>query len=250
MEKMKHLILLLCFLTFKPFAEACTLSLPIKKAITAITLDNVKKTLALAKQDNCSSILLEIDTPGGSLSVTRLIIQEILNSPLPFLCLISPRGAQAASAGAIILQACHVNGAIRGTNMGAATPVLLGKDIKKESDMRKKVMNDTLSFIKAIIGLRKRNQKFGRDIVTQAKSVTAKEAYKLKAIDFLGSTREDFLSFSKNRSVKIAEGKSAVVKVGELKNFPLNFRYQVLSFFADPQFLYLIFFRECDADLF
>ncbi len=220
---------------------ACTVETPVQAAITPIILEIVKKSVEVAKKENCSSVLLKINTPGGSLSITRLIVQEILNSPTPFLCLVSPLGAQAASAGAIILQACHISGALKGTNLGASTPVLLGKDMDKESDMRKKVMNDTVSFVKTLTRLRKRNEKFGEEIVTQAKSVTAEEAFRLKAIDFVGNTSQEFLEFSKGRSVEMSGGQTLNVKVGEIRPIPLGFRYNILTFFADPQILYLIF---------
>ena len=220
---------------------ACTLQISVNTAITPVTLDMVKKALILAKKENCSSVFMEIDTPGGSLPATRLIVQEILNSPLPFLCLVSPKGAQATSAGAIILQACHVSGALRGTNLGASTPVMMGKEMGKESDMRKKAINDTVSFVKSLSSLRKRNEKFAEEIVTQAKSVTAQEAFQLKAIDFTGDTASDFLVFSKGRTVEMGEGKTKNVVTGSLKVFPMGIRYSVLNFFADPQILYLLF---------
>ena len=238
---MRSLFIILFCLFFGVKAGACTVEVPLRQAVTAITLDIVKKSVLFAKKENCSSVFLAIDTPGGSLPVTRLLVQEILNSPIPFLCLVSPAGAQAASAGAIILQSCHVNGAIKGTNMGSATPVLLGKSMEKESDMRKKAVSDTRSFLESLTDLRKRNKQFGHDIVADAKSVTAEEALKLKAIDFAGHTSREFLDFARGRTVKMAEGKTTEVKVGELKPFPLNFRYKVLVFFADPQFLYLMF---------
>ena len=220
---------------------ACTLQISVNTAITPVTLDMVKKALILAKKENCSSVFMGIDTPGGTLSATRLIVQEILNSPLPFLCLVSPKGAQATSAGAIILQACHVSGALRGTNLGASTPVMMGKEMGKESDMRKKVVNDTVSFVKSLSSLRKRNEKFAEEIVTQAKSVTAQEAFQLKAIDFTGDTASDFLVFSNGRTVEMKEGKTKNVVTGSLKAFPMGIRYSVLNFFADPQILYLLF---------
>ncbi len=220
---------------------ACTVETPIREAITPVTLDIVKRSIDLAKKEKCSSVLIKVNTPGGSLPATRLIVQEILNSPVPFLCLVSPLGAQATSAGAIILQACHVSGALKGTNLGASTPVLLGKQMDKESDMRRKAINDTVSFVKTLTDLRGRNKKFGEEIVTQAKSVTAKEAFRLKAIDFVGSTDQEFLRFSKDRVVEMSKGDKLKVKVGELKPIPLGFRYSILTFFADPQFLYLLF---------
>lgn len=213
----------------------------LNRPITAITLDIVKNTIKFAKKENCSSILFTIDTPGGSLPATRDIIQEILNSPYPVLCLISPPGGQATSAGAIILQSCHINGALKGTNMGAATPVTMGQQMDKESDMRKKMLNDTIAFVETLTSLRERNKDFGKDIVSEAKSVTAKEAYKLKAIDFLGEKKEDFLTFAMGRTVEMAEGKKVQVQTGTLKVFRQDIRYSVLNFFADPQLLYMLF---------
>ena len=220
---------------------ACTLQINVNTAITPVTLHMMKQALTKAKKEDCTSILMKIDTPGGALPATRLIVQEILNSPLPFLCLVSPKGAQATSAGAIILQACHINGALRGTNMGASTPVMLGKDLKKDSDMRKKAVNDTVSFVKSLSVLRKRNVEFAEKIVTQAKSVTAQEAFELKAIDFVGDTDNDFLSFSNGREVEMKDGHTKEVDSGVLKEFSTGVRYNILNFFADPQILYLLF---------
>ena len=239
---MQSLFLFLSLLTLPAKGEAsCTVEARINRPITAITLDIVKNTIKFAKKESCNSILFTIDTPGGSLPATRDIVQEILNSPYPILCLISPSGAQATSAGAIILQSCHVNGALKGTNMGAATPVTMGQQMEKESDMRRKMLNDTIAFVETLTSLRKRNKDFGKDIVSEAKSVTAKEAYQLKAIDFLGEKKEDFLTFARGRTVELAEGKKVQVQTGTLKVFRQDIRYSVLNFFADPQLLYLLF---------
>ena len=241
---MKFYISVACFLFVllpESATATCTVQVEMSHPVTAITLDIIKNSQKFAKQENCQSILLKINTPGGSLSATREIVQEILNSPYPFLCLISPPGAQATSAGAIILQSCHINGALKGTNMGAATPVSLGKDMEKESDMRKKILNDTISFVETLTSMRDRNQDFGKAIVEEAKSVTAEEAHRLKAIDFIGTREEDFLNFSQGREVKMREGVKTKVQVGPLKIFPMNFRYSLLNFFANPQLLYLLF---------
>ncbi|NJL24520.1 MAG: hypothetical protein HC902_04685 [Calothrix sp. SM1_5_4] len=97
------------------------------------TVDLLKRVQVYAEKEGCASILLLINTPGGSLESTRVIVERILNSPIPYLCLVSPSGGHAGSAGAIIMQACHVNGAIHGTNLGAATPVAMGQELPKRS---------------------------------------------------------------------------------------------------------------------
>ena len=222
-------------------SSSCVAEGALKGPVTPITLDIIRKTIDFAEEKGCHSILLTIDTPGGSLPATRQIVQEILNSPRPFLCLISPAGGQATSAGAIILQACHVSGALKGTNMGAATPVALGRQIPKESDMRKKMLNDTAAFVETLTALRGRNKDFGRAVVLEAKSVSAEEAKKLKAIDWMGETKANFLSFAEGRETELAAGEKTLVRVGPVRVFQKSFRYSVLNFFADPQLLYMIF---------
>ena len=218
----------------------CTKELLVRKTIGPATFDNISHTIQLAEKDGCSSILLLINTPGGSLLSTRKIVEVILNSPLPVLCMVYPSGAHAGSAGAIILQACHVNGALETTNLGAATPIMGGgKDMPE--DLRKKVINDTTSWMDSLTELRKRNKQFGRDIIIDAKAVSAREAHDIGAIDFVGKTKEDFLKFSHGIQVQIKEKESIPVAVGTIQEIPQGIRYHFVNFITDPEFVYLLF---------
>lgn len=218
----------------------CTKELLVQKTIGPATLDNIEHAVKLAQKDQCSSLLLLINTPGGSVLSTRKIVEVILNSPLPILCLVHPAGAHAGSAGAIILQACHVNGALETTNLGAATPILGGGKEMPE-DLRKKVLNDTTSWMDSLTELRKRNKKFGRDIIVDAKAVSASEAYKIGAIDFLGKTKEDFLEFSHGIEVQMQDSQISPVAVGSVQEIKQGIRYHFVNFITDPEFVYLLF---------
>lgn len=218
----------------------CTGVVTVNGSIGPATLDYLQRGFAHGRKMGCASHLLLINTPGGSLQTTRLLVEEIVNSPEPVLCLVHPAGGHAGSAGAIILQACHVNGAIEATNIGAATPVTSGgEDMGK--DMRNKIINDTMSWIEGLVKLRKRSQEFARDIVQDAKAVDAGQALKLKAIDVVSKDIEQFLLFAQGREVEIAGGKKSVVAVGSVSNFNQDIRYKVLEMTTDPQFAYLIF---------
>ncbi len=239
---MKIFSLLFLVLGFAPHLHAaetgCTVQVEIRDVIGPATVDLLKRVESFAASEKCSSILLLINTPGGGLDSTRILVERILNSSTPYLCLVSPSGAHAGSAGAIILQACHVNGALSGTNLGAATPVAMGKDLP--SDLRQKIVNDTRSWLESLTRLRGRSDKFGQDIIVDAKSVTAEEALRLKAIDFVGSNAQDFLKFSEGRTVKLAENKTTVVHTGTLKDFALDLRYKVVSLLTDPELAYML----------
>jgi membrane-bound serine protease (ClpP class) len=102
-------------------------------------------------------------------------------------------------------------------------------------------MNDTRSWVDSLTALRGRNRQFGEDIIMQAKAVTAIEAHKLKAIDFVGDGVPEFLKFADGRKVKLAGGEnSASVHVGPLENFKLDIRYKTLSILTDPELAYML----------
>lgn len=224
----------------KAFAE-CTVAVTVGEAITASTSDYLSRAEKTALERKCSSLLVRINTAGGSLQSTRLIVEKILASPVPYLCLITPRGGHAGSAGAIILQACHVNGGLAATNLGAATPIL-GSGQEMSPDLRKKLINDTVSWLEGITKLRKRNVKFSKEIVTEAVSLSSEQAVKENALDILATDEADFLTKAKARKVAGAQsGAEIEVGVGALYEFSPDLRYKVLGFVADPEFAYLLF---------
>ncbi len=218
----------------------CTVEVSVSGVIGLSNYHRVLKSKEKAIKNKCSSVLVVVNTPGGSLETTRKIVTEILNSSVPFLCLVYPSGAHAGSAGAIILQACHVSGAVKATNIGAATPISgTGQDAGK--DLRKKLINDTTSWLEGITQLRKRNQEFSKDIIVDAKAVSATEAHRLGAIDFLAESKLDFLSKSAGQKVSLAKSKQIEVQVGDLLKLNEGLKEKTLDLLADPQHAYMMF---------
>jgi membrane-bound serine protease (ClpP class) len=242
MKLQSLLLLCLCFLLMPlsgAKAENCTPEISITGMIGPATILMLERGLEKAASQKCPSLLVLINTPGGSLQTTRVIVEKIVNSPVPVLCLVSPPGGHAGSAGAIILQACHVNGAMATTNIGAATPIsAMGEDIPE--DLKKKLFNDTLSWMDGLTTLRGRSKEFGREIVTEAKAVSAEEAKKIGAIDYVAAKKMDFLNFAEGRPVTMTEGKTENVKVGDLIPLEPGLRDHFLALFADPQIAYLL----------
>ena len=224
----------------KNAAANCSLELQIDNPIGVAVYDYIERGQDTAISSSCTSILLLVNTPGGVMKTTRLIVERILNSPIPYLCLIYPAGAHAASAGAIIMQACHVAGAIESTSIGAATPVQGGgQDIAE--DMKKKVINDTLSWVEGLIEKRGRNKKFGHDMVVEAKSISAKKALEVGAIDFIATSKQHFLQQTEGKEVKLAEGQVTRVQTGPIQPFYRGIRFKVLDIFTEPFLIYIIF---------
>ncbi len=226
--------------SMKKLFLSCTMAFSVQDTIGAGTFDLIERVSEKAKIEKCDSIFMRINTPGGSLQSTRLITEHILASPVPFLCLISPAGGHAGSAGAIILQACHVSGGLTATNLGAATPVSgTGQEISP--DLRNKLINDTVSWLEAMTDLRGRNQEFSKKIITEGKAVTTDEAVKMKALDYSATTEAEFLEKAAGHKYFDQEKVQHLVVVGELKEFAKDIRYKVIQWISEPEWAYLFF---------
>ena len=156
------------------------------------------------------------------------------------MCIVAPQGAQAGSAGAIILQACHLTGALPATSIGAATPVL-GDGKEMNEDLRKKMINDTSAWVEGLAKLRNRNINFAKEIVTEAKSLDGENAAKENAIDFYKKTKAELIEAFDGQVIKMGGDEEVTVQLGEIIYLEPGMRNQVLDLISDPQFAYMIF---------
>ena len=238
---MKFLLFILSLFFFYQSAQAdCTLSVEVRDTVGPATLDYLERAQEKALEENCSSVLVRINTPGGSLQSTRKIIELIMASPIPYLCIVHPTGGHAGSAGAIILQACHINGALEATNLGAATPISGdGQDIPE--DLKKKIFEDTRSFVEGLASYRGRSEKFAKDVVLDAKALSANDALEAGAIDVVASDINAFLAFAKDKAVRLDEDQTSPVVVGPVVLFEPGLRHDMFQILSNPQWAYLIF---------
>jgi membrane-bound ClpP family serine protease len=85
----------------------------------------VHRGLAAASKEGAQLVVLTLDTPGGLDTSMRLLVQDILASPVHIAAFVAPAGAQAASAGTFILYASHVATMAPGTNPSIALILIL-----------------------------------------------------------------------------------------------------------------------------
>src|SRR5215213_666996 len=115
-----------------------------------------KRGLESAVDSKARAVVLRLDTPGGFDSSMRDIIKRIQASPVPVIVYVSPSGGRAASAGTYITMASHVAAMAPSTTIGAATPIdASGDDI--EGDLGRKVLNDSVAYIRGLAQQHGRN---------------------------------------------------------------------------------------------
>lgn len=197
-------------------------------------LDSLKQAEAAKAQ----GLILRLNTPGGLLSSTRDIIQGFSASKTPVIVFVSPGGASATSAGALITISAHVAAMSPGTNIGAAHPVGSGgEDVK--GTMGEKVTNDTAALARAQATLRGRDQQTAALIVTKSESFSPDEALKKRAIDFIAPNLNALLSQLDGREVKLAgDEKLTLATKGmsgeDLVRVEMSLKQKVLHLIADP----------------
>ena len=100
--------------------------LEINGTINPATLDYIRTGLEDAEAKSAQALFILLDTPGGLLTSTKEIVKLILNSSIPVVVYVSPKGATATSAGVFITLSANIAAMAPGTSIGAAHPVTLG----------------------------------------------------------------------------------------------------------------------------
>ncbi|MGC8977037.1 MAG: NfeD family protein [Candidatus Ratteibacteria bacterium] len=238
----KFLFILLFFISFiSYFCKSETgYILNIDGAIGPVTYYRVKNVISLAIKTNSNFVLITIDTPGGLVSSTRKIVQEILTSKIPVICYVYPSGAQCASAGTFIALSSHILAMAPATNIGACHPVTLTGG-EKDNKMEEKIVNDTVSFIKTIAKHRNRNEKWAEKAVRESISSTEEEALKEKVIDLIAKDINELLEKIDGKVLKI-NGRKIVLRTknAQLKEAKPQFKDKILQFISDPNIAYLL----------
>ena len=225
----------------------------INGSINPSTVDYIKTALLEARAQDARALLILMDTPGGLLSSTKDIVKMLLNSEVPVIVYVYPRGATATSAGVFITLSAHVAAMSPGTSIGAAHPVMLGrgqkgpgkpeekKDDKSSDVMSEKIENFASSFIESIAQERGRNAKWAVESVRKSVSVTADEALSKKVVDIISPDIPTLLSEIDGRDVKINDRSVRLKTAGaHTQRLEMSLRQKVVNILSTPDIAFLL----------
>src|SRR5436190_3951831 len=245
--------------------------LQIDGAIGPAVADYVVRELRGISQVDARLVVLRMNTPGGLDTSMREIIRAILSSPLPVAAYVALSGAREASAGTYISYASAVAAMAPGTNLGAATPIQLGripqspgrspeqpsgKDQGKgnagKSDSggspaepmdteTRKAVNDAVAYIRSLAELNGRNADWAADAVRSAVSLSASEALKLNVIDVIADDVADLLRKIDGRTVTVARKPARLATAGlEILDVPPDWRTELLAVITNPNVAFIL----------
>ncbi|MBA3436198.1 MAG: nodulation protein NfeD [Chloroflexi bacterium] len=215
--------------------------LPTTGVVDQVMAGYLSDGIARAHRDGAEAVVVQLDTPGGSLDSTREIVKTLLDAPLPVAVWVAPSGSRAASAGTFITLAAHVAAMAPGTNIGAATPVGgQGEDI--EGALGDKVMNDAIASITAIAESRERPVEWAVSTVEKAASYTVDQALEEGAIDLKVTSIEELLSRMDGLTVEVNGQPVTLQTAGApTEELPMNPLQQFLHLLTDPNIAFILF---------
>ncbi len=237
---MKPLYLCLTLLLLPFVVEAQkVLSIKVDGTINPASAEFIKNAIDKASEEKAECLIIHLNTPGGLLKSTRVIVSDILSSPVPVVVYVSPGGAHAGSAGVFITMAAHIAAMAPSTNIGAAHPVNMQGGM--DSTMNSKTTNDAAAFIRAIAEKRKRNLDWAEDAVRNSVSITEVEAVQKKVVDLVAQNEADLLKQINGRIVELNTGnKSLQTANAKVDTIERSFVEKILDMISDPNVAYIL----------
>jgi membrane-bound serine protease (ClpP class) len=234
-----RLFLLLILLTPLLLSAQKVTSITIDGPINPAAADFIKRGIKKAANENAQCLLIKLNTPGGLLKSTRIIVGDILEAPVPVVVYVSPSGAHAGSAGVFITMAAHIAAMAPVTNIGAAHPV--SSQGSMDTTMNEKVTNDAAAFVRTIAEKRNRNVEWAEEAVRKSVSITGSEALRIKVIDLMAVDLANLLEQIDGRTVEVPSGTvtlntaNASVEVVEMRLVE-----KLLNILSDPTLAYIL----------
>lgn len=204
------IVLTMCLLTVEAAqAQSGAPLVLVMKADGAIMppmLEYIQRGIRTAEGRGAEALIIELDTPGGSIATMKEIITAIRASHVPVIVYVSPRGAWAGSAGAMITMSAHASAMAPETLIGAASPVGgSGEDLGET--MKAKEMEALTSLVRSLTA--RRGEKvvaLAESMITEAKAVTSDEALEAGLIDFVVDNTDDLLEALNGFTVQMPDG--------------------------------------------
>jgi len=211
---MKHLRVPLLFLALfalfsqvfaqsdKPLALVMTAAGPIEPAM----LEYFKRGIGTAEQRNADVLIIQLNTPGGDLQSMLEIVTVIRSSTVPVVIYVAPRGAIAASAGALITMAGQASAMAPETTIGAVIPISSsGQNL--DSDLRTKQINTLKEKIQPFVAPRGDPAvQLADSMIEEGKSADVSKALESKLIDFPANDIKDLLNKLNGFTVQMSTG--------------------------------------------
>src|SRR6478736_4515768 len=215
----------------------------INGAIGPATASYISRSIGEAQSQNAQCLIIQLNTPGGLLDSTQVIVQKLLASPIPVVVYVAPIGATATSAGCFITLAASVAAMAPATTIGAAHPVMIGGGIpsgdgqKPDDTMKQKLENFAVSYIEAIAAKRNRNVEWAKSAVRESASIPVDKALELKVIEIIA---KDLADLQRQLDGRVVEGKELKTARAEVVEIAMSASETIFQLLWRPEVMFVL----------
>ena len=220
-------------------AQPKVLAIHFGTEVNPVTSSYLDHQLQRAQDGHYNAAVILIDTPGGLSDSMRKIVQKEIALTIPVIAYVSPSGARAASAGVWITEAADVAAMGTATNIGSSTPIdSSGQNLG--SDLRRKVINDAVASLTALMRYHHRNAAWAAQAVRQASNLDEQQAKQKNVVDTLAPTLPALLDkidghVTKGKHYTLHTANAQIVEVRP------GFFTRLLNTLIDPNLIPLLF---------
>ena len=222
-----------------------------KGPVTPILQAYIDQAITDAENTGAAALVIELDTPGGSVDITKEITQRMTASRVPVIVYVAPAGAHAGSAGTFITLAGHAAAMAPGSSIGAASPVG-SEGVDLPDTLKKKATNILVADIKNLAARRgEKATAWAEKAVAEAAAATADEALALGVIDVIAQDVPDLLQQLDGRTVTVA-GEEVTLEVQDapVEEVPLGPIQGFLNTITNPALAAILLTIGLNAILF
>jgi membrane-bound serine protease (ClpP class) len=210
-------------------------------ALTPVMAGYIERGIKTAEERQAELIVLQLNTPGGSIDLMNRIVQDIRGSAVPVVVYVAPAGAMAGSAGTVITLAGHLDAMAPDTAIGAASPVgSQGEDIGTTEETKvKEILKAT---VRSLTERRPPQAvKLAEDAIDHASAASASEALSTGLVDFKANSLSDLLQQLNGVTVAMPGGsKTLHINSPDLVVIQYSLIEQLLQMLTDPNLVFIL----------
>ncbi|MBU7004463.1 MAG: nodulation protein NfeD [Theionarchaea archaeon] len=207
------------------------------------TVDQFKRDLQRAYDDEAYAIILMIDTPGGLFSAMNDVIELIFSSEIPIITFVAPKGADAASAGTFVTMAGHIAAMAPGTSIGAAQPISYNPT-GENVPVTNKTQNYIETKVRSYAQWTGRPENTSLEFIEKNLVLTPSEAVEEGVVDLVADDVDDLIAQIVDLPIhgELPDGRTTVDLTGS-KTIELDKTIQdrFTNFMSNPALAYMLF---------
>ncbi len=208
------------------------------------SLQYLTQAINTAESDGARALVIQVDSPGGDTTSMKSMAEAELNSTVPIITYVSPTGAYAASAAAIVTLAAPIAAMAPTTRIGATSPINSdGSNL--DSTLQAKVENDLVAFITGVQTRyhREKSIPLVKAMITKAASYDDATAVSDGIVDMEASSMTDLLNQVNGQTVTLYGNHSVMLQTEGVDVQTINPTLfdTLYGFLLDPNVVFLLF---------